>query len=259
MPVLFTCPHGGRGRLKETPERQIRNLPSPPCSRKKFSTKKDRRTKEITEKIIENIIRLGKRQVYQQIADIHRAYVDLNRIPRCAFEPSIDDLPAEVYGKYHNNIIEIINNMYLQNNTGLRFLFDIHGTEETEVKLEDGSTVKVDVFFGTDKKHKNTICGLLKINPNALWDNNTGLIRLLQIKGYNTFPRAINENEYYKLDGGTTIQKYGGCNVKKRVEAIQIEVGPRFRLKKNLRERFANDIAECIFKFSSRYIEKKSE
>jgi N-formylglutamate amidohydrolase len=252
MPVLFTCPHGGRGKLKETPKRDISNLPIPPCSKKKFSIKKDRRTKELTQKIIENIVSLGRRQVYKQLADVHRAYVDLNRIPKCAFEPSKDHISEQVYNNYHNSISDTITKMYTQNETGLRFLFDIHGTDETEV-LDDGSTVKVDVFFGTDKKHTNTICGLLQINPNALWDDNTGLIKLLQDKGYSTFPQRIDQDEFYKLDGGTTIRKYGGCNVKKRVEAIQIEVGPRYRLNDDLREQFSRDIAECIFNFVSAY------
>jgi N-formylglutamate amidohydrolase len=249
MPVLFTCPHGGREKLEQTRERDICNLPTPPCSRKKFSTEKDRRTKELTEKIIQNIVNLNAREVYSQIANVHRAYVDLNRSPKCAFETSTNQLAEKTYNKYHNGILETIKKMYIQNDTGLCFLFDIHGTEQNNP--DDGTSV--DIFFGTD--HHKTICGLMEVNPKALWDN-TGLIKLLQDKGYHTYPQIMGQDEFDKLDGGTTIKKYGGRNVKQRVEAIQCEVHSYFRINKQRREQFARDFAECILTFVTPYISR---
>ena len=74
--------------------------------------------------------------------------------------------------------------MYNQNNQGLCFLFDIHGTGETDA----------DIYFGTDRTNPtgSTISGLLERNPNALWDVN-GLVKSLQEGGYSTVPSTMND------------------------------------------------------------------
>ena len=110
--------------------------------------------------------------------------------------------------------------MHQMNTNGSRFLFDIHGTQESDA----------DIYFGTDAKNceGSTICGLLGLNPNALWDD-TGLIKLLKDRGYKTCPNEPGDEKLSKLDGGTTVRNYGGCNVSQRVEAIQCEIAPRFR------------------------------
>jgi N-formylglutamate amidohydrolase len=244
MPVLFTCPHGGVARV--TPLRNRDNLPHS-CKRSQFKDQSDLHTIGLTESIAINILRLGGREVYRNIALVHRSFVDFNRDPECAFEPSKDDLGKLIYNEYHDGILGTIKKMYIQNKQGLRFLFDFHGTIKTQA----------DIFFGTDDRNPDgsTICGLLKLNPKALWDNDTGLIKLLQDKGYRTYPRVINQHELPELDGGTTVKNYGGCNVKRRVEAIQCEVGAELRNPKKARsEKFARDMAECILTFVKPYI-----
>ena len=251
MPVLFTCPHGGEDKLKGIPRRDCSKYPSickEPCTKDS-----DLNTIELTNSIAKNIVNLSRREVYKKIALIDRSYIDFNRDPKCAFEESNDDLAAQKYREYHNGILKTIKEMYAQNKNGLRFLFDIHGTKRTKV-----GNRRVDIFFGTDKnekKSKNSICGLLKLNPNALWDN-TGLIKLLQDKGYYTYPRVSDQREFSKLDGGFTIKKYGNCSNKMRIESIQCEVSPLFRNDEHNREQFARDIAKCIVKFVSPYISK---
>jgi predicted SnoaL-like aldol condensation-catalyzing enzyme len=123
--------------------------------------------------------------------------------------------------------------------------FDFHGTDNTEAQL----------FFGTDARtnpHKSTICGLLERNAKALWDD-TGLLRLLQDKGYSTMPRNIDDSEHQSFDGGLTVTKYGGCDVNQRVEAIQCEIAADLRERSN-RLKFTVDMAECILKFVRPYI-----
>lgn len=39
----------------------------------------------------------------------------------------------------------------------------------------------------------------------------------------------MNDPEVSSLDGGTTIRRYGGCDVNRRVEAIQCEVSYELR------------------------------
>ena len=136
--------------------------------------------------------------------------------------------------------------MHGQNNQGLSFLFDFHGTDNTEAQI----------FFGTDARSnpdKSTICGLLKQNPNALWDENTGLLNLLQDKGYSTIPADKNDSEHPSFDGGLTVKEYGGCDVPQRVEAIQCEITADLRDKAK-RLKFTVDMAECILKFVKPYI-----
>ena len=135
--------------------------------------------------------------------------------------------------------------MRIQSNQGLCFLFDIHGTGETNA----------DIYFGTDSTNPtgSTICGLLERNPKALWDD-SGLLKLLQVRGYSTVPASMNDPELQSLDGGTTVRKFGGCSVNLRVEAIQCEVSSKLRENEVEREKFAKDMAECILQFISPYI-----
>jgi N-formylglutamate amidohydrolase len=241
IPVLLTCPHGGIAKL--SPKRDSSNFPAS-CH---FSEDSDLLTIHITESIALNIFSLFEKEVYRKIALIHRRFVDFNRDAKCAFENSNDKRAEYIYNEYHDGILETIKKMHETNTNGSRFLFDIHGTQESDA----------DIYFGTDAKNceGSTICGLLGLNPNALWDD-TGLIKLLKDRGYKTCPNEPGDDELSKLDGGTTVRNYGGCNVSQRVEAIQCEIAPKFRNEHGLPqiEKLARDMAECIFKFVSRYI-----
>ena len=194
-----------------------------------------------------NIFSLSEKEVYKKIALVHRRFVDFNRDAECAFENSNDNRAKYIYNEYHNGILETIKKMHERNTNGFRFLFDIHGTQESDA----------DIYFGTDAKNPegSTICGLLELNDKALWDD-TGLIKLLKDRGYKTCPNEIGDDELPKLDGGTTVRNYGGCNVNQRVEAIQCEIAPKFRNEDDLPqlEKLARDMAECIFTFVSHYI-----
>ena len=81
-----------------------------------------------TQSIALNLYRLSRRDVYINITLVHRRFVDFNREPECAFEPSNDHLAEHLYDEYHNGIKKIIKKMHNQSNQGLCFLFDIHGT-----------------------------------------------------------------------------------------------------------------------------------
>ena len=240
FPVLFTCPHGGR--VEFSPVRDDSNVS---CGPGEFRIKSDNNTIEVTEGIALNIFRLSTRDVYRTIAIADRSFVDFNRGPECAFS-SKDDFAKHLYDVYHDEISRTIVKMHGQNDQGLCFLFDIHGTDDTDAEI----------FFGTDARsnpHKSTICGLLERNPNALWDENTGLIKLLQNKGYSTIPRNINDGEHPSFDGGLTVKKYGDCDLNPRVEAIQCEITADLR-DRTKRLKFTADMAECILNFVRPYI-----
>jgi N-formylglutamate amidohydrolase len=241
-PVLLTCPHGGT--VKVSPARKKSKLPSS-CDPDQFTKDSDLDTLELTQSIALNLYRLSRTDVYTNVTLVHRRFVDFNREAECAFEPSNDHLAEHLYNEYHNGIKKIIKKMRNQNNQGLCFLFDIHGTAETDA----------DVYFGTDSTNPagSTICGLLERNPKALWDDN-GLLKLLKERGYSTVPASMNDHEFPSLDGGTTVKRYGGCDVNPRVEAIQCEVSSELRENEVEREKFAKDMAACILQFISPYI-----
>jgi hypothetical protein len=248
LPVLFTSPHGGTTRI--SPIRKLRNYPSS-CKGVPFRIKADRFTIELVESIALNIFRLYGKQVYRKIALAHRSFVDFNREPECAFELSNDSLAENVYNEYHKGILKTINKMYIQNSNGLHFLFDFHGTDNVEAEI----------FIGTDANANgpqgSTISRLLEINPKALWDS-TGFIKLLQNRNYSTWPRRMGDAEFSSFDGGTTIKRYGSPNVQRSVEAIQCEIGASLRdtrLENRPRQqKFAKDMAKCIYEFIFPYI-----
>jgi N-formylglutamate amidohydrolase len=241
-PVLLTCPHGGT--VKVSPPRKKSNLPLS-CDLNQFTKDSDLFTLELTQSIALNLYRLSRRDVYTNMTLVHRRFVDFNREPECAFEPSDDHLAEHLYDEYHNGIKKIVKKMHNQSNQGLCFLFDIHGTGESDAHI----------YLGTDSTNPtgSTICGLLERNPKALWDDN-GFVKSLQERGYSTVPSTMNDPELPSLDGGTTVRRYGGCSIHRRVEAIQCEVNYEIRENEAERERFAKDMAECILKFISPYI-----
>ena len=150
-------------------------------------------TIHITESIALNIFSLFEKEVYRKIALIHRRFVDFNRDAKCAFENSNDKRAEYIYNEYYDGILETIKKMHQMNTNGSRFLFDIDGTQESDA----------DIYFGTDAKNceGSTICGLLGLNPNALWDD-TGLIKLLKDRGYKTCPNEPGDDESIKTRRG---------------------------------------------------------
>jgi hypothetical protein len=159
LPVLFTSLHAGTTRI--SPIRKRRKYPSS-CKEVPFRIKADRFTIDLVESIALNIFRLYGKQVYREIALVHRSFVDFNREPECAFELSNDNLAENIYNEYHNGILKTIDTIYEQNTNSLHFLFDFHGTNNEEAEI----------FIGTDANANgpqgSTISRLLKINPKAL-------------------------------------------------------------------------------------------
>jgi len=234
--LLFTCPHNGTQHTDK-----VRNKDN--CDPGEFSIDNDIGTADLTERIITHIRRLSGKDPYKQIAVVDREYVDHNREAPCAYE--VSDLQAQTaYDKYHNGILEIIEEMLPQNENGIAFLFDIHGTEKVEVK---GNFIEV--IVGTDKGHSRQ--SLTEIDPDYFWGPH-GLIPLFKKKGIRVFPRNQSEEIVdFELDGGYTIQKYGSSQPQPRkgLVAIQIEVIRSIRGGMYCREKFAADIADCIWSF----------
>jgi hypothetical protein len=244
--LLFTCLHNGteeRGIVRD--EAHLPNT----CtveSGQGFSTENDILTSALTKSISNNILKLSGKEPYTEIGTVDRKYVDLNRKEECAFEQS--SLQAkQAYAEYHNRILLKIEEMLPQNEDGMAFLFDIHGTELKKVQGRF-----IEVIIGTDEG--NSIQALTEVDPNAFWGAK-GLIPLLEGKGIRVFPRNSSQQmQDHILDGGHTIQTYGSSRFKKGLVAIQVEVIHSIRDDRYCRVRFAADMANCILKFVSPFI-----
>lgn len=238
--LLFTCPHNGTQFTDII--RNEDNLNNT-CNPDEFSIENDIGTEDLTERIVTHIKRLSGKDPYKIIAEVDREYVDHNREEICAYVET--DLRAQTaYTEYHKGILQIIEEMLPQNENGIAFLFDIHGTDNVEVK---GNFIEV--IIGTDKG--NSRQSLTEINPDYFWGPH-GLIPLLKKNGIRVFPRNESEERMdFELDGGYTIKTYGSSQPQPRkgLVAIQIEVIRSIRGGVYCREKFAADIADCIWTF----------
>jgi hypothetical protein len=258
--LLFSCPHNGRkeGTATDPPilERVSSHFPPnicPPEDGQGFSEENDLLTRELTEKIVENIQSLSRKDPYTVYADFRREFIDYNRNERCAFEQSSVKAKEE-YLKYHNEISQTIKEMLPEGDTGLAFLFDIHGTDKEKSPETDPEPNFIEVLIGTDQTLSRE--ALTKKDPDYFWDRKNGLIPLLGTKRIRAFPEnESQELENHPLDGGHTIKTYGsGGEPRPGLVAIQIEVIHCIRDNRYCREKFAADMAECILKFVSPFI-----
>ena len=120
--LLFTCPHGGKDVLpNQSLLRKSANYPSSCKECEKFELDSDLCTMELTESIATNIVNFTGKQVYTQIAQTNRDYIDFNREIECAIEPSNDKTAENMYLDYHKRILKIIQQMPYQNERGSTF------------------------------------------------------------------------------------------------------------------------------------------
>jgi N-formylglutamate amidohydrolase len=240
LPILITCPHNGNGCPEDVPDREKSNY-SDRCERQgRFTKKPDKLTMDITDGVAENIHQLTKKEPYVVKAEFERRCIDANRSRKCAY-----DVPQakKFYNEYHGEIRSCIKKIN-QSTKGLGFLFDIHGTVGI-------SQYDADIIFGTN--NGVSISDLLELNPDALWDNN-GLIALLQNKEYKTAPRKKSDCEIQELNGGFTVTHYGSTKGIKGLQAIQIEIAPKFRGKDiSIRKLFESHLAKSIVTFVREY------
>ena len=240
--IILTCPHNGREKPFGVPPRDGSKL-SKDCD-EPFETKADRFTSKVTEYISKYITELSQKDVNIEIGTIHRDYCDLNRTEICAFE---DLRVKSFYDKYHNSILDKINEMHnnIKKRSSFSFHFDIHG-------MKDADKAGCELLVGTD--NGNSITKLLKRNPKVLFDKN-GLIKLLKDNGIPTCPSKIGEPEDPNFDGGETIKRYGssGNIVGGLNQAIQLEIAFKLRNNDENRKKTAKKIARCIVKFCDQY------
>jgi N-formylglutamate amidohydrolase len=237
--ILITCPHGGDKQPGAVPKRGGSTLPH--ACQGNFNKLADSFTSDITKNLAEKILRLSKKKPYVVLVDYHRKYIDANRSKSCAYEAA---QAKKFYREYHTKIASFIRRIQNENrgDKDLVYHFDIHGTAGI-------SKIKKDMIIGTN--NGKSISRLLKINPNALWDDN-GLIKLLMDQGYSISPKEMGQKEDPKFNGGFTVTTYGSSR-RGGSQAIQIEIAPSIRKTKDKRELFEENLAKSIIRFSRPY------
>jgi N-formylglutamate amidohydrolase len=253
LPILLTCPHGGVNSLPSGGPRQNNvNVHCSGVGGETFEVRPDLCTKKLTRSIANNILNLYGKHPYIQIAEISRKYVDFNRDIACAYD-HLNEQAKTAYESYHKKILLKIQEMLSQNENGLAFLFDIHGTGRKTVQDSNGKNQYVEVIIGTEKG--STIFPLNQKDPVAWWGKTTGLIPLLLDKGVAVWPPNQTEEmaNNAPLDGGYTIETYSS-KFSERLVTIQVEVIRCLREPIYTREKFAADLAECIYSFVKPFI-----
>jgi hypothetical protein len=243
LPLLLTCPHGGNSLPPDVDERQDTKYPIE-CKQEnwKFEKKSDLYSKSIVRGIADKISKLAKQKPCVVMAEFDRLFIDCNRPKPCAY----DDSDAEIYyDTYFEKIGDFLQKMPEESGTtGLLFMFDIHSTGGIENKPG------IDIFIGTDRT--KSIQPLLALDPQALWNPQHGLIKLLTKNGCCvTWPGKESDQESW--DGGYTVQQYGTSGDVHLLNVIQFEIGPEVREDKYLRELLEWNLAkltEFVFRYS---------
>jgi hypothetical protein len=259
MKLLFTCPHGGQnddGTTTNPPIIKRVTIPHgndcPAAEGEGFKNVNDSLTLELTTAIVQNITKLSGKGPYAVYAEYNRRWIDYNRKEICAYEPTATSNPKaqEKYLKYHNDILQIIEEILPQGDNSMAFLFDIHGTDQEKSPEHEHPRRFIELLVGTDQTNSRKA-----LTDADFWDEEKALIPLLRTKNIRAYPQDLSqEMNKFSLDGGYTIKEYGSKRIKPGLVAIQIEVINCIRDNRYCREKFAADMADCILKFVSPFI-----
>jgi N-formylglutamate amidohydrolase len=162
--------------------------------------------------------------------------VDANRPVETALQ---SPLAEPYYRAYHRAIRAFVDEIRACWGAGL--LLDIHGQSAEPDAL----------FRGTlDGK---TVTALLERHGRVALDGAASILGVLRGRGYKAFPLApAREEPRYR--GGYTVRTYGS-HTTRGIDAIQLEVGSRFRHEHARRGAFARDLAAAIRTFLEAYVD----
>ena len=241
MPVILTCPHGGK---KAPPGVEVRTEEETPTGCH-FNLSRDAETDLITESVAQQILDLTGLSPYVVIAEFHRRYIDANRTERCAFT---DPAAQPFYAEYHGRVTGYVDEIRRQN-ANLGFLFDIHGFRQIR-------SDPIDIHLGTDNGKsllpgfdraslfvQHGLAGLL-ISARHV---NAGAPELPPFQ-YKVFPADAETPENRSFDGGFTVRHYGAF-----INSIQIEIANVIREDAERRQFLINDLAFAVVNFARRH------
>jgi N-formylglutamate amidohydrolase len=230
LPILLTCPHGGKLAPPGVPEREGPSGCCPP-----FSKVRESFIRALTLGVARRLRSITGETPYVVMADFDRKYIDVNRERQCGYE---SPAAAKHYDEYHQTIRCFIDEIRADNG-GLGLLFDLHGTAGLAADLAD-------VYLGT--AGGQSVERLLKLDKEALFRRRS-LRGFLRAEGYEVSPKDANTPESPRLQGGHTVRTYGSCHPH-GLDAIQVEVHRRLRVRDDARVAFQRALALAIAKMA---------
>jgi N-formylglutamate amidohydrolase len=228
LPIILSAPHGGRQSIPGIPVRSGVGVTQ-------FATGRDNNTDELAETIA---LRLEKRlnaKPFLVVARFERKYLDANRPTESAYE-SVE--AKTYYDDYHSALQEARDRVAREWGRGL--LLDIHGQGAQAEAIYRGTGNGKTVMSLAQRFGESAITG-----PKSIFSQ-------LETMGYKVLPATTDSHKEERYRGGYIVQTYGSHRGR-GIDAIQLEIGTKFRARANL-ERTATDLAEAIAVFAQEYL-----
>jgi len=228
VPVILSVPHGGRTALPEIPERRGAGVPM-------FVTIRDENTLELAEKFAAKLEKkIGK--PYFVIARFDRKFVDVNRPPEGGYE---SDKAKPYYESYHKALVTAT--AQVKKDWGRGLLLDLHG-QATDLDA---------IYRGTSDG--KSVKALLDRFGKAALTGEKSVFGQLAKQGVKVIPATDSDDKEDRFfSGGHIIRTYGSHDGN-AIDALQIELGGRLRLKRNLDDT-AEKLAEAVRVFAKEYL-----
>ncbi|HEX3146515.1 MAG TPA: N-formylglutamate amidohydrolase [Gemmataceae bacterium] len=236
LPIIISAPHGGRTPLAAVAERRGHGVD-------KFVVVLDGNTAELADKLFTQIEKKMGGKPYLVVAHFERKFIDVNRPADGAYE---DAKAKPFYDAYHKALAEF--SKEVQKDWGRGLLLDIHGQGADADAVFRGTANGTTVKALTDRFGKTALTG-----PKSI-------LGQLDKQGFKVIPaNDSTEKEDSRFNGGHTVRTYGSHDGQ-AIDAIQLELGGKFRAKANLDDA-AGKIADAVQVFAKEYLpaEKRKE
>jgi N-formylglutamate amidohydrolase len=232
VPVIISAPHGGRKAIPGVPERKGADVT-------KFVKVRDENTAELADKLIVELEKTLGGKPFAVIARFERKYLDVNRPASGAFE---DPKAKPYFDHYHKGLEEACK--AVKDKWGRGLLIDVHG----QVGRPD------DICRGTNGFKSVTLLRE-RYGPAAVTGPKS-VLGYLEGHGYTIFPKCDStEKEDSRYGGGYIVQTYGSSQGF-AIDAIQTELGSKYR-KKDVLDKTAKDMAAAAGVFAKEYLPAK--
>lgn len=231
-PIILSAPHGGDRLLPGVPERTN-------AGQRFFELVRDQRTAELVDRIAYYLARRHSAAPYVVIARFERRHVDANRAAEDAYTPPGDGGPKLVYDAFHNSLAGFSAEVAARWGRGI--MLDIHGQSRRPEA----------VIRGTDDGE--TVASLIRRHGEAALIGPNSIFGALAAKGYTIAPTGKADDKLEQLfRGGPIVRMYGSWRGG-AIDAIQVEVGSRYRAPERL-EQTARDMSDAIATFTKAYL-----
>ena len=229
VPVIISAPHGGRKAIPGVPERKGDGVV-------KFVKVRDDNTAEIADKLLVELEKSLGGKPFAVIARFERKYLDVNRPAAGAYE----DPTAKLYYDHYHKGLEAACKA-VKDKWGHGLLIDVHG----QVGRPD------DICRGTGNLKTVTLLRE-RFGPAAVTGPKS-MLGQLEKHGYTIFPKCDStEKEDSRYGGGYIVQTYGS-HQGFAIDAIQTELGSKYR-KKDVLDKTAKNMAAVIGVFAKEYL-----